>query len=54
MNLLDGVDLGTLSFQENVLDSEPMNTRAGLYIYLNAMVSSSIELLSHMNLRRDY
>ncbi|KAL8987219.1 MAG: hypothetical protein Q9177_003554 [Variospora cf. flavescens] len=37
MELLGGVDLGALSFQESVLDNEPMNTRAGLYVYLNAM-----------------
>ncbi|KAL8750980.1 MAG: hypothetical protein Q9184_006224, partial [Pyrenodesmia sp. 2 TL-2023] len=36
MNLLNGVDLGTVSFQESVLDNEPINTRAGLYVYLNA------------------
>lgn len=38
MNLLNGVDLGTVSFQESVLDNEPINTRAGLYVYLNAAV----------------
>ncbi|KAL8898974.1 MAG: hypothetical protein Q9207_006435 [Kuettlingeria erythrocarpa] len=38
IDLLHGVDLGTVSFQESVLDNEPINTRAGLYIYLNAVV----------------
>lgn len=40
MDLLGGVDLGALSFQESVMDNEPVNTRAGLYIYLNALVRS--------------
>lgn len=39
LELLGGVDLGALSFQESVLDNAPLNTRAGLYIYLNAMVT---------------
>ncbi|KAL8815595.1 MAG: hypothetical protein Q9223_005278 [Gallowayella weberi] len=34
MNVLGGVDLGLLSFQDDVVDN--LNTRAGLYIYLNA------------------
>lgn len=38
MDLLNSVDLGALSFQDSVLDNEPINTRSGLYIYLNAMV----------------
>ena len=38
MDLFNNVDLGTLSFQENVLDNEPTCTRSGLYIYLNANV----------------
>lgn len=31
-------DVGLLSFQDNVLDSPPIPTRAGLYICLNAML----------------
>ncbi|KAL8808041.1 MAG: hypothetical protein Q9182_000319, partial [Xanthomendoza sp. 2 TL-2023] len=34
MNVLGGVDLGVLPFQDGVVDN--VNTRAGLYIYLNA------------------
>ncbi|KAL8677597.1 MAG: hypothetical protein Q9186_005980 [Xanthomendoza sp. 1 TL-2023] len=34
MNVLGGVDLGVLPFQDGVVDN--INTRAGLYIYLNA------------------
>lgn len=48
MELLGGVDLGALSFQESVLDNEPMNTRAGLYVYLNAMVRSYISILTRV------
>ena len=40
LELLEGVDLGALSFQESVLDNTPVNTRAGLYVYLNALVNS--------------
>ena len=36
--LLDNVGLGTLSFQENVLDNPPVLTRAGLYIYLHSIL----------------
>lgn len=38
LELLDVVDLGALSFHENVMDNTPVNTRAGLYVYLNALV----------------
>ncbi|KAL8829004.1 MAG: hypothetical protein Q9170_006353 [Blastenia crenularia] len=37
MDLLNGVDLGALSFEQSVLDNELLNTRAGLYIYLNSL-----------------
>ena len=40
LELLDGVDLGALSFQQSIMDNAPLNTRAGLYILLNAMVIS--------------
>lgn len=36
--LLDDVGLGTLSFQDNVLDNPPVPTRAGLYVYLNSIL----------------
>lgn len=45
LELLDGVDLGALSFQESVLDNAPVNTRAGLYVYLNAMVIKAKKIL---------
>ncbi|MCJ1467584.1 mediator complex subunit [Pseudocyphellaria aurata] len=38
LELLDGVNLGALSFRENVMDNTPVNTRAGLYVYLNALL----------------
>lgn len=46
IELLGGVDLGALSFPESVLDNEPMNTRAGLYVYLNALVRSYSSILT--------
>ena len=45
LDLLDAVDMGTLSFQESVLDSAAINTRAGIYVYLNSLVSSGTILL---------
>ena len=36
--LLDDVGLGTLSFQDSVMDNAPVPTRAGLYVYLNAVL----------------
>lgn len=38
LNILNGVDMAALSFQDTVMDNEPVITRAGLYVYLNAMV----------------
>ncbi|KAL9034591.1 MAG: hypothetical protein Q9180_005318, partial [Flavoplaca navasiana] len=37
LNILNGVDMAALSFQDTVMDNEPIITRAGLYVYLNAM-----------------
>jgi len=36
--VINGVDLNALTYQENILDSPLIVTRAALYIYLNAMV----------------
>jgi len=38
--LLDDVALGTLSFQDSVLDNPPIPTRSGLYVYLNSMLQT--------------
>lgn len=38
IDILNGVDLAALSFNDTVMDNEPIITRAGLYIYLNALV----------------
>ena len=38
--VVNGVDLNTLTYQENVLDTPLVITRPALYVYLNAMVSS--------------
>ena len=43
MEILNGVDLAALSFQESVIDNVPLNTRSGLYIYLNATVNPASE-----------
>ena len=39
-DLLDEVGLGTLSFQDNVLDNPVVPTRAGLYVYLNSTLQT--------------
>ncbi|KAL6714834.1 mediator complex subunit [Lecanora helva] len=39
-DILDNVNLTTLSFADNVLDNRPVPTRAGLYIYLNATLQT--------------
>lgn len=38
--LMPGVDFAGLQFQNGVLDGPPLTSRAGLYIYLNALVGS--------------
>lgn len=40
LELLDGVDLSAMAFQQSVMDKPTVHTRAGLYIYLNAMVNA--------------
>ncbi|CAF9933893.1 MAG: mediator complex subunit [Heterodermia speciosa] len=35
---LQGPNLGSLTFQQSVIDTPPVNTRAGAYIYLNALI----------------
>ena len=34
----ESVNLGSFAFQEGVLDAPPVMTRAGTYVYLNALV----------------
>ena len=36
--VLEQADLPSLAFQDSVLDGPTVNTRAGLYVYLNALV----------------
>lgn len=44
LELLDGVDLSAIAFQQSVMDTPTVHTRAGLYIYLNAMVNAAVTL----------
>ena len=48
--LEDGIvdDLNALTYQENILDTPLVITRASLYIYLNAMVSIYIAIPPHI------
>ncbi|MCJ1460584.1 mediator complex subunit [Mycoblastus sanguinarius] len=41
LDMLHDVGLGALSFQDNVLDTPPVPTRAGLYVYLNSMLQDT-------------
>jgi Mediator complex subunit Med5. len=36
---IDGMNVNALQFEASVMDSPVINTRAGLYVYLNSMVS---------------
>jgi mediator of RNA polymerase II transcription subunit 5 len=36
---IEGMNVNTLQFEASVMDGPIINTRAGLYVYLNAMVS---------------
>jgi mediator of RNA polymerase II transcription subunit 5 len=35
---IDGMDVNSLQFETSVIDGPIINTRAGLYVYLNSMV----------------
>ncbi|MCJ1401714.1 mediator complex subunit [Xylographa trunciseda] len=54
--VVNGVDLNTMTYQENVLDNPVIITRAALYIYLNAMLIGrplydDVVLFSYLNAR---
>lgn len=38
VSMMDGVNVNALQFEASVIDGPVINSRAGLYIYLNAMV----------------
>lgn len=37
--MMDGMHMNALQFEASVLDGPVINSRAGLYIYINALVS---------------
>ena len=39
----EAVNLGSLAFQDSVVDSPSVTTRAGTYVYMNALVGRSSE-----------
>ncbi|MCJ1414605.1 mediator complex subunit [Xylographa parallela] len=54
--VVDGVDLDSLTYQENVLDNPVIITRAALYVYLNAMLigrplCDDVTLFNYLNAR---
>lgn len=36
--MMDGVNVNSLQFESSVMDGPVINSRAGLYIYINAML----------------
>lgn len=36
--MMDGVNMNALQFEASVIDGPVINSRAGLYVYINAMV----------------
>ncbi|MCJ1283854.1 mediator complex subunit [Xylographa opegraphella] len=54
--VVEGVDLDSLAYQENVLDNPLIITRAALYIYINAMLIgrplfNDVTLFKYLNVR---
>jgi len=50
--MMDGMNMNALQFEASVLDGPVINSRAGLYIYINALVSMlslSYEQTANMN-----
>lgn len=41
VSMMDGVNVNALQFEASVIDGPVVNSRAGLYVYVNAMVSDS-------------
>lgn len=39
-SVMGGVNVSALEFESNVVDTPPINSRAGLFIYVNALVRS--------------
>lgn len=46
--MMDGMNMNALQFEASVIDGPVINSRAGLYVYINAMVTplSTTELHS--------
>lgn len=43
---INGVNVNALQFEASVMDGTVVNTRAGLYVYINSMVRPSFALRS--------
>lgn len=39
VQMMDGMNMNALQFEASVLDGPVINSRAGLYVYINALVS---------------
>ena len=52
--MLGGVNVSTLEFESNVIDSPVISSRGGLYIYVNALVCTLVSFIPgivHANIR---
>lgn len=43
-SMMDGVNVNALHFEASVIDGPVVNSRAGLYVFVNAMVSASLSV----------
>lgn len=46
VSMMDSVNVNALQFEASVMDGPVINSRAGLYVYINAMVCSFCVLLA--------
>lgn len=44
---IEGMSVNALQFEASVMDGPVINTRAGLYVYLNSMVGSALPSFTH-------
>jgi mediator of RNA polymerase II transcription subunit 5 len=49
--MMDGVNVSALEFESNVIDGPVISARAGLYIYINALVRILVSLIPRCHVR---
>jgi mediator of RNA polymerase II transcription subunit 5 len=50
VTMMDNVNVNALQFEASVIDGPTINSRAGLYVYVNAMVILLILLVVHTDI----